>query len=95
MVLTKQMVDINCVQINFHFSSLIMFSTGILYPLYVPQRFDISKILWALLYVGLPISVAGFMFNAALTMSNKTGALSISIFLSVIIGYFISIFRYN
>lgn len=51
--------------------------------------------LWSLLYTGLVGAIGQFFFIAGLQIAKSTGSGAIIGFISVIIGYFVSIFRYN
>lgn len=49
----------------------------------------------AIIMCGIPTTVASFFFIGAVTISKHTGVLTLFVSVSVLNGYFFSIFRYK
>lgn len=45
--------------------------------------------------ISIPLGISNIGMNVALKMSNKSGNISMMMFNNVVIGYFISLFRYG
>ena len=94
LVSMKKLKNFNSLQFNYHMGIFLSFGSGIVYPL-VPSTVSISRLCWGLLFTGVPITFAQFLFTGGLTMSKETGTLTMMNFISVGIGYGLSVFRYN
>lgn len=88
-------VNTNHLHINFHLGLLFIISGGIFYPLRVVSPVPFYKMLISVFTTGLLMAVAQMLMVPALRLNKNTGALNSCQFISVIMGYLISYFRYG
>jgi drug/metabolite transporter (DMT)-like permease len=94
-VITKRLKTLNFIHVNIHLGMSLTLASGILYPVFVKNPTSIGIMIEALIWCGIPSTFSSFCFIGAITISKQTGILTLFQFISVIIGYFVSIFRYN
>jgi len=94
-VITKRLHGVNSIQINVHLGLFFLFTSGILYPTQVVKPVSIEKNIIALFASGLLITIAQITFIGATTMTKNTGVLTMFMFVGVIVGYLVSVFKYN
>lgn len=78
---------------------MIIFMTSIL----TPQAFantDYNKMTmetlgWAVLFSGLPTALGGFAYITALTITKNYAMVTPCMFIGIVLGYVLSIFRYH
>ena len=56
---------------------------------------DIGIYFWAFIFTGLPATIATHYYAKGMMLSKNTGILAMSMTLSVILSYMVSIFRYG
>ncbi len=94
-VITKRLNNVNSIQINIHLGLFFMFTTGIFYPTQVSSPISIDKIIIGIFMGGFVIAFAQITFIGAMTMTKNTGVLAMFLFVGVIVGYLVSVFKYN
>ncbi len=94
-IITKTLREVNSIQINFHLGLSIFISSAIIYPSQVLHPVDTNVFLEAIFASGLLMVIAQIFFIGAITMTKNTGILTMLCFLSVIVGYFVSIVKYK
>lgn len=92
-VLTKK-IEANSYQINLILGLVVQLTGAVTYP-YTTNQSTYETLSLAILFTGIPLTIAQTLFRAALRMSKNTGMVSIMGFSAVVVSYFISIFRYN
>lgn len=92
-VLTKR-INANCYQINLILGLVVQLTGAVTYP-YTTNQSTYETLSLAILFTGIPLTIAQTLFIAALRMSKNTGMVSIMGFSAVVVSYFINIFRYN
>ena len=96
MIITKDLKQTNTVQLNFTSGLMyIWIGTAFSFPYQNTRLVTPYELIWDILLIGGPIALATFLYMYGLTLSKKTGNLTITNFSTVIIGYIISILRYG
>ena len=93
-VMTKKLHNSNSIQINFHQGILILFSSAFAYS-FSNNNIDKKRMIIALFFSGIPGVFGQLCFIRGLTLSKKTGILTMLNFFCVIWAYLISIFKYG
>jgi len=93
--LVKNFSVIDSSVINMHFAAMYMISNGIGYPLFVDKPVEILSIIKTIIFCGIPSTIAALCMIKAAKMTQQTGVLTLMTFVTVIIGEFLSLFRYN
>jgi hypothetical protein len=88
-------VNTNHLQINFHLGTMFIISSGFLYPIRVSNPQHPYKLLIAFFVTGTVMALAQMFMVPALRLNKNTGVLNSCQFISVIVGYAISYFRYG
>jgi drug/metabolite transporter (DMT)-like permease len=91
----KKCVNVHSIQINFNFGIVLTVISTLLYPIFVTNPMPMSKIYLALILCGAPIAVSNLLYVHAMRINKNTGLLNLLMFLSVVVGYGMSIFRYG
>jgi len=91
----KKCINVHSVQVNFHFGIVLTAISAILYPIFVTNPVPLYKIYFALLVCGAPIALSNLLYVHAMRINKNTGLLNLLMFVSVIAGYGLSIFRYG
>lgn len=94
-VITKRLHGVNSIQINVHLGLFFLFTSGVFYPTQVSTPVSIEKYIISLFASGLVITIAQITFIGATTMTKNTGVLTMFMFVGVIVGYLVSVFKYN
>lgn len=92
-VLTKR-IKANSYQITFYLALFTQFTGSVSYP-YTVNTSTYENIFKGLIFTGVILTACQTLYIAALRMSRNTGLVSIMGFSSIVMSYFISIFRYN
>lgn len=94
-VLTKSIKAANAYQIGFHFG-FVQVIGGLLAGVWIGvPNFSFLEEAKVFLLVSIPLGIANVLLTVALTMTKKTGNLTMVMFNNVVTGYFISTFRYD
>jgi drug/metabolite transporter (DMT)-like permease len=93
--ITKQMRNVNGLQLSFYVGFILLFECGLLYPSYVSERTSISDMLWSVVFCAIPQNIVQILFLSALVLSKNTGITNLMGFLSIAVSYFVSLVRYN
>jgi hypothetical protein len=91
----KKCINVHSVQVNFHFGIVLTIISAFLYPIFVTNPVPMSKIYLALLICGAPIALSNLLYVHAMRINSNTGLLNLLMFISVVVGYGLSIFRYG
>jgi len=94
-VITKRLNGINAIQINIHLGLFFLFTSGIFYPAQVEAPVSVQKIIISLFVGGVVMAIGQITFIGATIMTKNTGVLTMFVFVCVIVGYIVSVFRYN
>lgn len=98
-VTTKKLINTNTIQINFILGTLILLSSAIILPsaLSDPDYHcpSIAEMATALFLTGLPMALGQFLGVSAFILTRKLGMITPFQFTSIILGYLVSIFRYD
>jgi drug/metabolite transporter (DMT)-like permease len=95
LVLTKEIKSQNAYQIGFHFG-LVQTIMGAAVGLGVGlPSMDLTQSLLMFVKVSMPLGIANVLLTLSLTMTKKTGNLTMVMFNNVVTGYLISVFRYG
>ena len=98
-VTTKKLINTHFIQINFILGSLILTSSAILAPsaLNDPNYHRPTKLemVYAFFLTGIPMVLGQFMGISAMIMTKKLGMVTPFQFTNIVLGYLVSIFRYN
>ncbi len=97
--ITKEITNTNSIQINYFVGIIIMFSsaflipTGVSDPLYYnPKMIDLGK---AIVFSGIPLAIGMLGYNGALTVTNRYTIVTPFQFTAILVGYLVSIVRYD
>jgi hypothetical protein len=93
-VVVKNIQCLNAFHINFYFGCVLTIMSGLLYPI-VESKTSIETLLYGFLYFGSPIAIGNILYTHALKINHNTGLTTLCISEGVVVGYLISIFRYN
>ena len=85
----------NSIQINYHLGLEILLSSAFLYQTQVVTPVPTVKFVISLFAGSLIMVVGQIAFIGAITMSKNTGVISMLVFVSVIVGYVVSVVKYN
>ena len=94
-VITKRLHGVNSIQINVYLGLFFLFTSGVLYPTQVTTPVPIEKYIISFFVSGIVITIAQITFIGATTMTKNTGVLTMFMFVGVIVGYLVSVFKYN
>lgn len=94
-ITVKSIVGLSSLHINLHFGIFTIIVNGLFYPIFVTDPKSIQTMVWGLLLCGVPMAVGNILYIYALTINKNTGLVTICISSAVVVGYIISIFRYN
>jgi drug/metabolite transporter (DMT)-like permease len=98
-VTTKKLVNTNAVQISYHLGVIIVFSSAVLMP-YALNDGDynvpsIGELAEAVVVTGLPMTLGQLAAMSSLLITHNYGMLTPFQFSTIIVGYLVSIFRYD
>jgi drug/metabolite transporter (DMT)-like permease len=91
----KKLSSIQTVQINFYYSLVLALTNGILYPLLVTDPVNPVNFLISIVVSRFPMALSTLFFVTALKINLNSGMTTMFVFNSVVVGYLLSIFRYN
>jgi drug/metabolite transporter (DMT)-like permease len=95
MVLTKEIKTQDAYQIGFHLGLMQIF-TGAFAGIWLGYpTISVVDETMMFLKVSIPLGIASVLMTLSLTMTKKTGSLTIVTFGNVLTGYLISVFRYG
>ncbi len=94
-VVIRNIVDLNSLHINLHFGIFTTIVNGILYPIFVTNPHPTQVMINGFFLCGAPMAVSNIMYIYALMINKNTGLVTICISSAVVVGYVISVFRYN
>lgn len=95
LILTKEIKTQDPYQIGLHFG-IVQTVTGAMTGLtFGFSHISIAQQLWVVLLVSIPLGIANIFMTVAFTMTKHTGRLSMVMFNCVIVGYLISVIRYD
>ena len=94
-VLTKKLTGVNPVQLNLHIGFVFIMFTGVSYPSMVEKQVEVWTFIKGILFGGIVSALSQIVYIGALKMTKKTGLVTTFSFSSVIVGYFVSVARYN
>ena len=98
-VSTKKLICTNALQINFMLGVLFMIASSLLLPSALADlnyhRPTFSEILEAIVFTGIPVSFGQLLGVSAFLMTKKLGMITPFQFSNIVLGYLISIFRYD
>ena len=94
-VLTKSIIGVNSIQINIHLGIFLIFFSGLMYPQFVVNPVPREKLIMNIFVGGFFMAISQIIFIGAITITRNTGVLTMFMFVSVIVGYLISVLRYN
>ena len=92
-VLTKQ-IKANAFQIAIFLGFFTNLTGSLSYP-YTTNTSTFKTLFLAIFFTGIPLIMGQTLYIAGLRMSKNAGAVSIMGFASIVMSYFICIFRYN
>ena len=95
MIVVKSIVDLNSFQINLHLGIFMTAVNLILYPIFVEEPKSLMTMIYGMLLCGAPMAIANIMLIQALKINKNTGLATICISSGVVVGYLLSILRYN
>lgn len=93
-VITKK-IKANAFQITLFMALATQWTGGMSYPYTTNTPSSYTKLLVAVFLTGIPLTICYTLYIAALKMTKNTGLVSLVGSSSIVISYFISIFRYN
>lgn len=93
--IVKTIKKLNGFELSFHFGYLLLFECAMVYPVTVIKQSSISDLLWSVIYCGIPQNIVQVLFMSALILSKNTGITNLMSFVTIAVGYFISLVRYN
>ena len=94
-VVIKNIVELNSLHINLHFGIFTTIISGILYPIFVSEPKPALTMVYGLIFCGAPMAVGNILYIHVLTINKNTGLATICISSAVVVGYLISVLRYN
>ena len=94
-IITKRIHRMNAIQINVHLGLFFMFATGIVYPTQVEKPVEMPTFFTGIIAGGVVMTIGQITFIGATTMTKNTGVLTMFGFMSVIVGYVVSVCKYN
>ena len=98
-LLTKKLVNTHSFQVLYFSGLLILLSSALLYPYAsVDPTFDeitMPDFFTGLLLTGLPVTLGGLFMIKALLITKNYGVLTPFMFCSILVGYIISVVRYD
>lgn len=98
-VSTKKLICTNALQINYMLGVLLIIACSVLLPSALADpnyhRPTFSEILEAIVFTGIPVSFGQLLGISAFLMTKKLGMITPFQFSNIVLGYLISIFRYD
>jgi drug/metabolite transporter (DMT)-like permease len=94
-VITKKLNGVNPVQLNLHLGIIYAIGTGLLYPSMVEKQVEVSNFLVGIIACGFVTAFSQIFFIGAIKMTKNTGVVTTFSFNSVIVGYLVSVIKYN
>jgi hypothetical protein len=94
-IVVKKLKHMEAVQINLYFAFVLTLTNAFLYPFIVTDPVAPVKFLISIGACGFPIALSAFMFITALKINHNSGLTTMFIFSSVVVGYLLSLFRYD
>jgi hypothetical protein len=82
-------------EISFHLGWILLLYSGLLYPYAVTKPVNVDVMLKASVFSGIPQNIAQILFFSSQLLCKNTGLLNIISFVTVGVGYCISILRYH
>ena len=99
LVLVKLFKNTDSYQINYFQGLVFVVVDAVLFPYGVNNdqyhNPSVVEIFYAMIFMGIPITVGLIAFGSALLWTNKYGKLTPFMFVSIIFGYVVSVFRYG
>lgn len=96
MVITKDLKETNPVQLSFGSGFIFCWMACICYLPYQNTRvITFNELVFDMIFVGGLLALSTYLYMIGLTLSKKTGNLTITNFSTVVIGYIISVVRYG
>ena len=98
-LITKKLVNTHSFQVLYFSGLLILLSSALLYP-YASEdptfhEITMLEFFMGLLLTGLPVTFGGLFMIKALLTTNNYGVLTPFMFCSILVGYMISVVRYD
>ena len=94
-IVVKNIVKLNSLHINLHFGIFTTIVNGLLYPIFVTNAHSTLVMTSGFFLCGVPMAISNIMYIYALMINRNTGLVTICISSAVVVGYVISVFRYN
>ena len=98
-VTTKKLIETNTIQLNFILGCLILLSSAVMMPSAMadPNYHKPTNIemLYAFLFTGMPMALGQFIGVSAFIMSKNLGIVTPFQFSNIILGYLVSVLRYD
>ena len=94
-ILTKKLNGVNSIQINFHMGFIVLVPSALMYLIEVKNPVPQETFYTSIIYGGFLMVSGQLCFIGALTMNKNTGILTILSFVSVIVGYIVSVIKYK
>jgi hypothetical protein len=94
-IVVKKLKHMEAVQINLYFAFVLTLTNAFLYPFLVTNPVPPIKFLISIGLCGFPIALSALFFITALKINHNSGMTSMFVFSSVVVGYLLSIFRYD
>lgn len=93
-ITTTKSIHANTFQINLITGIITQITGALIYP-FTTNTITYSELLLAILLTGIPLTVMQTLYITALKMSTNSGMITITGFISVGVGYLVSVFRYG
>jgi hypothetical protein len=93
-VIIKNIKGMNSSQINYHQGFTVILVSGFFYPFF-ENKATLEDLVSCLFVNIVPVMIGQMFFIAALTMSKNLGILTMITFMTVVVAYLLSIFRYH
>ncbi len=94
-IVIKKIVELNSLHINLHFGIFTTIVNALLYPIFVTDPKPVLTICYGFFLCGIPMAIGNILFIHGIKISTNTGLTTICISSAVVVGYLISVLRYN
>ena len=98
-MITKKFVGVHTTHVNFNQGLLIFFTSAFAFPIAEASnnynRMDFEHFLKSVLFSGIPMTIGQLSYIGALILTKNMGVITTLSFISIVLGFLISIFRYG